>query len=199
MGQQYEAIDDGLRTFIERQPVFFVATAPSGDSGHVNLSPKGLQLLRVLGPRELAYLDCVGSGVETIAHLRENGRITLMFCAFEGAPKIVRCYGSGEVIEPRDAPFPLLQPLFGTVPGTRAIVRIRVQRIADSCGFGVPMLDYRGNRTQLTAWAQRKGEAGLDEYQRQNNAASLDGLPGLRWTESGHRQTPDTHNQGELP
>jgi pyridoxamine 5'-phosphate oxidase-like protein len=196
MGELHHEIVGALRTFIERQHVFFVATAPSGSSGHVNLSPKGLPLLRVLGPRELAYLDSVGSGVETIAHLRDNGRITLMFCAFEGAPKIVRCYGTGEVIEPQDAEFPLLAPLFGAVPGARAIVRTRVERIADSCGFGVPLFDYRSDRPQLAAWAERKGEAALQDYQRQKNATSIDGLPGLRWTHAG---TPVTQNQGELP
>jgi hypothetical protein len=119
-----------------------------------------------------------------------------MFCAFEGAPKIVRCYGTGEVIEPRDAEFPLLAPLFGAVPGARAIVRTRVERIADSCGFGVPLFDYRSDRPQLAAWAERKGEAALQDYQRQKNATSIDGLPGLRWTHAG---TPVIQNQGELP
>lgn len=183
MGKQHADLDEGLRAFIDRQHMFFVATAPSGTSGHVNLSPKGGALLRVLGPREVAYLDCVGSGVETIAHIRENRRITIMFCAFDGAPNIVRLYGTGEVIEPRDETFPLLEPLFGHRPGARAIVRVRVHRIADSCGFGVPLLDFRGERTQLTAWAERKGESALEEYQRQKNSTSIDGLPGLRWTE----------------
>jgi hypothetical protein len=183
MGKQHTEMDEGLRGFIARQHLFFVATAPSGATGHVNVSPKGANLLRVIGPREIAYLDCVGSGVETIAHLRQNGRITLMFCAFDGPPNILRLHGTGEVIEPQEQGFPLLAPLFGAVPGARAIIRIRVQRIADSCGFGVPLFAYRGGRTQLTAWAERKGEAGLQEYQRQRNSKSIDGLPGLRWTE----------------
>src|SRR5438045_9694535 len=111
MGKIHEAIDDRLRAFLERQHLFFVATAPSGDAGRVNLSPKGLEALRVLGPREVAYLDYVGSGAETIAHVRENGRITLMLCAFEGPPMILRIYGRGEVVEPQDPAFPRLREL----------------------------------------------------------------------------------------
>jgi hypothetical protein len=186
MGNLHSEITPDLRAFIDRQHVFFVATAPSGTGGHVNLSPKGLDALRVLGPREVAYLDSVGSGAETIAHLRDNGRITLMFCAFDGAPNIVRLYGTGEVIEPQDAAFTLLQPAFGEPsPGARAIVRVRVHRIADSCGFGVPMLEFRAQRPQLSAWASRKGPEGLRGYQREKNATSIDGLPALRWTEEG--------------
>ena len=133
MGKLHSEISRDLRAFIDRQPMFFVATAPSGPGGHVNLSPKGLAALRVLGPREVAYLDAIGSGAETIAHLRDNGRITVMFCAFDGAPNIVRLYGTGEVIEPQDAAFTLLQPAFGdATPGTRAIIRIRVHRIAEA-------------------------------------------------------------------
>jgi hypothetical protein len=184
MGKLHSEITRELRAFIDRQHVFFVATAPSGSAGHINLSPKGLDALRVLGPREVVYRDVVGSGAETIAHLRDNGRITLMFCAFAGAPNIVRLYGSGEAIEPQDAAFTLLQPAFGdVVPGTRAIIRIRVHRIADTCGFGVPLLDFQGHRPQLSAWASRKGDDALRDYQRQNNATSIDGLPALRWTE----------------
>ncbi len=183
MGKTHTEIDTALRAFIERQHLFFVATAPAARSGHVNLSPKGLDLIRVTGPREVAYLDCIGSGAETIAHVRENGRITLMFCAFDGSPNIVRLYGAGEVVEPQDPPFEPLLGLFGQVPGARAIIRVRVQRIADSCGFGVPLYDYRGQRSQLTAWAGKKDANGLRAYQRQKNASSLDGLPALRWTE----------------
>jgi hypothetical protein len=186
MGKLHSEITRELRAFIDRQHVFFVATAPSGPAGHVNLSPKGLDTLRVLGPHEIAYLDSVGSGAETIAHLRDNGRITLMFCAFDGAPNILRLYGTGEAIEPQDDVFTLLQPAFGDpAPGTRAIIRIRVHRIADTCGFGVPLLEFRAHRPQLSAWASRKGPEGLRDYQRQHNAASIDGLPALRWTEEG--------------
>jgi hypothetical protein len=182
MGKHDRELDDTLRAFIEKQHLFFVATAPVGSSGHINLSPKGLELLRVIGPRDVAYLDCVGSGAETIAHVRQNGRITVMFRAFDGPPNIIRLYGVGEVVEPQDLAFGPLLERFGAVPGARAIVRIRVQRIADSCGFGVPLFEYRGQRTQLAAWADRKGESALRDYQRQKNSTSIDGLPALRWT-----------------
>lgn len=184
MSKQHKALDETLQVFIEQQHVFFVATAPAGSSGHINVSPKGLQLFRILGPREVAYVDCIGSGAETIAHVRQNNRITLMFCAFEGAPNILRLYGAAEVVEPQDPAYgPLLERFGGPVPGARAIVRIRVQRIADSCGFGVPLFEYRGQRSQLTAWADRKGASALRDYQRQKNSTSIDGLPALRWTE----------------
>lgn len=176
-------ISDAQRAFIERQPLFFVATAPVAAGGHVNLSPKGLDALRVLGPREVAYLDLVGSGAETIAHVRENGRITLMFCAFEGPPTIVRLYGTGEVVEPQDPAFDLLRSLFGSGTGGRSVVRVRVHRVSDSCGFGVPLLEYRGQRAQLADWTDRKDPAALRDYQRQKNASSIDGLPALRWTD----------------
>lgn len=181
MGKVYEAIDGAVRAFIERQHVFFVATAPSAVEGHVNLSPKGLDTFRVLGPRTVAYLDHVGSGAETIAHLRDNGRITLMFCAFDGPPKIVRLHGRGEVLEPQDAAFAELRPAFATDPIGRSIVRVEVRRISDSCGFGVPRYRYEGERDQLPRWAEQRGAAGLTTYQAQKNARSLDGLPALRW------------------
>ncbi len=183
MGKLYEEIDDRLRGFIEAQHVFFVATAPAGPSGHVNLSPKGLDTFRVLGPRSVAYLDYVGSGAETIAHLRENGRITIMVCAFEGPPRILRLYGRGEVVEPRDPGFAELRSLFPSEPEARGIIRVDVTRIADSCGFGVPLYTYEGARDQLLTWAGRKGEDGLAAYQAERNAASIDGLPALRWVE----------------
>jgi hypothetical protein len=180
MGKRFDEIDDGLRAFIESQKLFFVATAPAGPDGHINLSPKGLDSLSILGPRQVAYLDYTGSGIETIAHLRENGRITIMFCAFEGAPRIVRLHGRGSIIEPQDPAFADLLPQFDPLPGVRAIIRMEVERISDSCGYGVPLYRYEGDRTQLTAWADRKGPEGLAEYRRKHNAASIDGLPGLR-------------------
>jgi hypothetical protein len=183
MGKLYDEIDDTLRAFIEAQHVFFVATAPSGSDGHVNVSPKGLDTLRVLGPRELAYLDYVGSGAETIAHLRENGRITIMVCAFEGPPKIVRCYGTGEVLEPQDAAYAQLRPLFPEEPPARSVIRIAVERIADSCGYGVPRYAYEGERTQLAKWVATKGPERLETYQVEKNVRSIDGLPALRWAE----------------
>lgn len=187
MGKSYSAIDDQLRSFMKRQHVFFVATAPSGAEGHVNCSPKGLDCLRILGPTTVAYLDYVGSGAETLAHARQNGRIVLMFCAFEGPPKIVRLHGRAQALEPEDPAFAELLRLFEPDLGVRSIFRVELDRITDSCGYGVPLLRYEGERTQLPAWEERKGEAGLRDYQRAKNAASIDGLPALRWTESGDR------------
>lgn len=184
MGKLHEAIDPKLSDFLRAQHVFFVATAPTG-GGHVNVSPKGLDGLRVLGPHEVAYLDHVGSGAETIAHVRENGRITLMFCAFDGPPKIVRLYGRGRVVEPQDAEFAALRSKFTSSSHARAVLVIAVERIADSCGYGVPLMRFEGERTQLVDSAERKGPDGLREYQREKNRTSLDGLPALRWTNDG--------------
>ena len=180
MGKTYEGIDSRIEAFITRQRMFFVATAPLAASGHVNVSPKGLDTFRILGPRDVAYLDYNGSGAETIAHLRENGRITVMFCAFDGPPNIVRVYGSGEVVEPGDATFDDLRALYPPEPQARSIIRIHVERVSDSCGFGVPRFTLDGDRTQLGDWAERKGPEGLAVYQRDNNARSIDGLPALR-------------------
>jgi hypothetical protein len=183
MGKIYDQLDDALRAFIERQHVFFVATAPTGDQGHVNCSPKGLDSLRVIGPRTVAWLDFVGSGAETIAHLRENGRIVVMFCAFDGPPKIVRLHGRGTVVEPAAPEFtPLLARFRPPEIGLRSIIRVDVERISDSCGYGVPQLRFESERTQLPAWAERKGSDGLRQYQVERNAASIDGLPALEWT-----------------
>ena len=182
MGAIYVDIDQAMREFVERQHVFFVASAPSGGDGHVNCSPKGLDTLRILGPRSIAYLDFVGSGAETIAHLRQNGRIVVMLCAFEGPPRIVRFHGRGRVLEPGAAEFAALLAHF-TPPelGVRSIVQVEIDRIADSCGYGVPRLRFEGERTQLPAWAERKGGEALIEYQRTKNASSIDGLPALAW------------------
>lgn len=184
MGKVHESIDDRVRAFIEAQKVFFVATAPLDEAGHINLSPKGLDALRVLGPRTVAYLDHVGSGAETIAHLRENGRIVLMWCAFEGPPMILRAHGHGEVLEPADAAYVRLRGLFPSEPAGRAIIRVEIERLSDSCGFGVPLYVFSSQRSQLPAWAERKGEAGLMGYQREKNRLSIDGLPALRWTDA---------------
>ena len=181
MGKVFEQIDSKLEAFIRAQQMFFVATAPLNPGGHLNLSPKGLDTLRVLGPRSLVYLDYVGSGAETIAHLRENGRIIVMLCAFQGPPRIVRLYGAGEVLEPFDPEFDGLRALFPAEPIGRSIIRIAIDRIADSCGFGVPLYSFEGHRSQLSNWASRKGAEGLLEYQRRNNRRSVDGLPALRW------------------
>jgi predicted pyridoxine 5'-phosphate oxidase superfamily flavin-nucleotide-binding protein len=184
MGKVNHVIDPVCRAFIEKQHVFFVATAPSGSDGHVNLSPKGLDTFRVLDERTVAYLDFVGSGAETIAHLGDNGRIVLMFCAFDGPPNIVRLHGRGETIERPDARFGLLRmnfPASNGVDAARAIIVVRVSRASHSCGYGVPLYAYEGERPQLEAWSERKGPDGIDRYQREKNAVSLDGLPGLRW------------------
>jgi predicted pyridoxine 5'-phosphate oxidase superfamily flavin-nucleotide-binding protein len=181
MSASYESIDERLQRFIEAQRMFFVATAPTDGDGRLNLSPKGLDTFRVLDPHTVAYLDFVGSGVETIAHLRENGRVTVMFCAFDGPPNIVRLYGRGEAVEPADPRFEGLAKRFPAGPGVRAVILIRVERASDSCGYGVPLYEYQGERTALGAWAEKKGHEGLLEYQRTRNAASIDGLPGLRW------------------
>ena len=182
MGKVHEFIDDRIRAFIEAQQMFFVATAPLDASGHLNLSPKGLDTLRIVGPQTLVYLDYVGSGSETIAHLRQNGRIVLMWCAFAGPPNIVRVHGRGEVIEPPDPAFDGLRGLFPTTaPGVRSVIRIAVERVGDTCGFGVPLYEYTGQRSQLAKWAEHKGTDGLEQYQRDKNRVSVDGLPSLRW------------------
>jgi len=179
MGKVFEGIDEKLATWIGAQRLFFVATAPR-EGGLVNLSPKGQGSLAVLGPKNVAYLDLVGSGAETLAHLRENARITLMLCAFEGLPRIVRLYGRGEVVEPGDAGFDALAEHFPRYSSTRSVIHVALTRIADSCGYGVPLYQYKGERSQLGEWAERKGPEGLRAYQLERNRESLDGLPALR-------------------
>jgi hypothetical protein len=179
MGKVFDGIDEKLAAWIGAQRMFFVASAPR-DGGHVNLSPKGLDSFVVLGPHSVAYLDVVGSGAETVAHLRENGRITLMLCAFEGLPRIVRLYGRGEAVEPGDADFAALAARFPRYPSTRCVIRVALTRVADSCGYGVPLFEYKGERSQIADWAERKGPEGLRAYQLERNRESLDGLPALR-------------------
>ena len=180
MGKLFDEIDERNAEWIRGQRVFFVATAPLAGDGHVNLSPKGLESFAILGPREVAYVDFVGSGIETAAHLRENGRIVFMFCAFEGPPRILRLHGRGEVVEPGDPEWDSLARRLPRHPQARAIVRARLTRIADSCGYAVPLHRYEAERTQLPDWAERKGEPGLRAYVEEHGARSLDGLPGLR-------------------
>lgn len=179
MGKIYERIDDTLRAFIEKQHVYFVATAPLSAEGHVNLSPKGLDSFRILDDHTVAWLDLVGSGIETVAHLKENGRIVIMFCAFEDAPKIVRLHGTGEVIEPYHSEFDSLLQHFPDHGPPRCIIRIRCERISDSCGFGVPLYEFQGHRSQLSAWVEKKGSDGLEEYQKKHNSQSIDALNGI--------------------
>jgi hypothetical protein len=185
MSGVFAAIDGHIREFIEAQRMFFVGSAPLDREGHVNVSPKGRDSFRILGPATVAYLDYTGSGVETIAHLTENGRIVVMFCAFEGPPHIIRLHGRGKVIAPQDAEFPALLALFEPDPGVRAIIRIDIDRISGSCGYAVPRYRYDGQRTQLGEWASRKGEDGLRKYRREKNATSIDGLPALQFREEG--------------
>jgi Pyridoxamine 5'-phosphate oxidase len=179
MGKKHPAIEGPIREFIERQKMFFVATSPLDAEGHLNLSPKGLDTFRILGPQTVAYLDLTGSGIETAAHVRENGRIVLMFCAFEGPPKILRLRGRGRAVEPRDGEFAGLRAHFPEFGGVRAIVVVELTEISDSCGYGVPLYRYEGERDQYGAWAGKLGEQGIEIYQREHNARSLDGLPGL--------------------
>ena len=179
MGKAHEQITDELAVWIGRQRLFFVATAPLSGDGLLNCSPKGGDSFRILDPSTVAYQDLTGSGVETVAHLRENGRMVIMFCAFEGPPQIVRLHGTGEPLFPSDAGFPALDALFPPNIGTRAIVRLKVRRVSSSCGYAVPLFDYRGDREMLDKWAEGKGPARLDAYRREKNARSIDGLPGL--------------------
>ena len=179
MAAVFDTLDDSLREFIRRQQMFFVATAPLSAEGLVNLSPKGLDSLRILDELTLVYADLTGSGVETIAHLKENGRIVLMFCVFEGTPKIVRLHGQGEVVERSHDDFEQLQQMFPRYTGLRSFIRIKCQRISDSCGWGVPVYEFRKQRTQLTAWADNQGKESIAEFQQDINAKSIDGLPGI--------------------
>ena len=184
MGRTHAQIDDKLAAWISAQPVFFVATAPLAGDGHVNVSPKGLAgTFAVLGPRQVAYLDLTGSGVETIAHLQENGRVTLMWCAFTGAPRIVRVQGRGRAVLPDDDGFGALLARF---PGTehlrvglRSIIVVDADRVGDSCGYAVPRMELVGDRDQLVTWADRKGRDGIAEYWAEKNVTSVDGLPGI--------------------
>jgi pyridoxamine 5'-phosphate oxidase-like protein len=168
MGKVHASIDEKLGAWIGRQRLFFVATAPSA-GGHVNVSPKGpIDSLRIVDGQTLEYVDYVGSGAETIAHLRDNGRICLMLCDFEGPPRIVRLHGRGEVV-----------PAADVADGTRGVIRVHVERIADSCGYGVPLMEYVGERPQREAWLANKGPDGVRDYVAEKNAVSIDGLPAV--------------------
>ena len=180
MGTVYEAIDDKLHAWISKQPMFFVGTAPLGADGHVNVSPKGMGgTFAVLGPHRVAYLDYFGSGAETVAHLRENGRIVIMFCAFEGPPKIVRLHGRGRVVLPPGPEFASLRAEFAKerTHAQRSIIVVDLDRVADSCGYSVPRLDYVADRDILDLHQTKKPASYYDEYWDVKNAASIDGLP----------------------
>jgi hypothetical protein len=175
MAKFYDSITPDLRSFIERQHVFFVASA-TADS-HINLSPKGQDTLRVLDERTVIYLDLVGSGNETAAHMKADGRLTIMFCSFEENPLIVRLFGRGRVVTPRDEEYAELHEPFNKFPGERQIIVLDVEKAQSSCGFGVPRYDLVAPRSKITEWAIGKGETALKEYQRRYNARSMDGLP----------------------
>ncbi|MEM6284292.1 MAG: pyridoxamine 5'-phosphate oxidase family protein [Chloroflexota bacterium] len=177
MAKVHEHITDDFKTWIEAQPMFFVASAPLSADGHVNLSPKGMDCLRVLDEHTVAYLDLTGSGNETSAHLRENGRITLMWCAFEGPPRILRLYGRGRIVLPDTPEWDELAPLFTLMPGARQIVVNEVMRVQTSCGFAVPLMTYESDRDTLIKYAENKGPDGMVDYRKEKNMTSIDGLP----------------------
>jgi predicted pyridoxine 5'-phosphate oxidase superfamily flavin-nucleotide-binding protein len=185
MSKVHERIDPRLREFIERQHVFFVATAPSDPAGHVNVSPKGIGgTFAVIDDSTVAYLDITASGAETIAHLRDNGRITLMFCSFEGPPNVVRLHGHGRLVTVYDDEFAGLLTMFDEHRGARAVVIVDVERVSDSCGYGVPLLAHVGERDLLPAYMERKGAAGQAEYRRLKNTVSIDGLAAFDYDEA---------------
>jgi hypothetical protein len=189
MAKVFEGIDDHLREWIGRQALFFVGTAPLAADGHVNVSPKGpIETLRVLDDHTLAYLDMIGSGAETVAHLRENGRIVVMLCAFEGPPRILRLHGTGRIVPAGDPEFAGLleradfEDPHPVTEARRAVIVVDVDRAADSCGYGVPLMEYEGERPHMQAWAEKKMRVGpdaIEDYKAEKNSVSLDGLPAL--------------------
>lgn len=178
MGRAFDTITDSMQAFIERQHVFFVGTAPSA-GGRVNLSPKGYDAFRILGPNQVCYLDLTGSGAETIAHVRDNGRITFMFCAFEGKPNIVRLYGTARVISRRDAEFEEFDHRFGDHPGARSVIVADIDRTSNSCGYSVPFMDFVGDRERLNDHWAEKSPDDMDAYWAKKNTTSIDGLPAV--------------------
>ena len=179
MGTVFESIDEAMASWIANQKMFFVATAPLSGDGLVNCSPKGLDTFRVLDPLTVAYLDFTGSGIETVAHIKENERIVIMFCAFEGPPKIIRLHGKGKFHDLESPRFAELEPQFGSQAGVRGVIEISVTRIADSCGWAVPKYEFVEDRETLTNSAIKQGVDGLIDYRKLKNSSSLDGLPGF--------------------
>ncbi len=177
MAKCFDRITDELQAFIAAQQMFFVATAPLSPTGHVNVSPKGLDSFRVLSPHRVAYRDLTGSGNETSAHLQENGRITFMFCAFQGEPKILRLYGQGRTVLPDQPEWEGLVEVFPAIAGTRQIIVADIERVQTSCGFAVPLYEYVDQRDVLVNWAEKKGKPGVTQYWREKNQISIDGLP----------------------
>jgi len=173
----FEQLNDSLRTFIGEQHMFFTASAP-GSGGRINLSPKGIDTLRIIDDSTIAYLDLTGSGNETAAHINDNGRLTIMLCAFTGAPKILRLYGTGRAVQQNATDWEQLRALFpANIPGVRQIITLAIESVQTSCGFGVPIYEYTGQRETLIEWAEKKGDDRLADYQREKNAISIDGLP----------------------
>ena len=177
MAQFFDTITDDLRAFIEKKRMIFVDTATLNAAGHINLSPKGYNTFRILSPNQVAYLDLTGSGSETSAHLLENGRITFMFCAFDGPANIARLFGRGRAVVPDTPEWDALIPNFEMIPGARQIIVADIYQTQTSCGYGVPLYEYEGDRPTLIKWAENKGEDGLTAYHAEKNAESLDGLP----------------------
>ncbi|MEO5959448.1 MAG: pyridoxamine 5'-phosphate oxidase family protein [Opitutaceae bacterium] len=176
MAKLFPQLTAALIAFIESQKIFFVGSAPH--AGRVNVSPKGLETFRVLHPARVGYLDATGSGNETAAHLLENARVTFMFCAFDGAPLILRLYGRGRAVHPRDAEWAGLRPCFGPpLSGERQLIVAEIENVQTSCGFGVPLFDYEGQRSLLPAKAEKRGPAGVAAYWAEKNLRSIDGLP----------------------
>ncbi|NJN85424.1 MAG: pyridoxamine 5'-phosphate oxidase family protein [Leptolyngbyaceae cyanobacterium SL_7_1] len=185
MAKFYPELTDSLQRFIGEQKLFFTATAPT--NGRVNLSPKGIDTFRCLDRQTVAYLDLTGSGNETSAHLQENGRITLMFCSFGESPLILRIYGQGEVVRSHHPQWQTLYPHFSPTPGERQIIVIQVQSAQTSCGHGVPVYEFQRDREEMIRWAEKKGEAGLQQYWHDKNQVSIDGLPtGIGQTNLDH-------------
>ena len=180
MGKLFEYLTPELQAWLAEQRVFFVATAPLEQKDHINCSPKGGDTFRIIGERQVAYVDLTGSGIETIAHLQENARIVMMFCAFSGSPKIVRLHGRGEVLYPGDSDFISLMKRFADHTGVRAIIRVTLTRISDSCGHGVPLMNYVADRDLIEKWSTTKGPQGLAEYRAAKNNASIDGIQGYK-------------------
>jgi hypothetical protein len=177
MSSFHDSIREQEKAFIAKQKMFFVATAPLGRDTHINLSPKGCDSFRVLSPNRVAYMDLVGSGNETSAHLLENGRITFMFCSYDGPPNILRLYGNGRSVLPGDDEWAELSGLFDLRTYTRQIIVADIHKIQNTCGYSVPLYTYTGERTQAQQWAEKKGVAGIEEYKREKNRVSIDGLP----------------------
>ena len=175
MGSRYSEIREADKAFMEKQHMFFVATAT--DTSTINLSPKGRDTLRILSPNRVAWLNLTGSGNETSAHVQHDGRITIMYCAFEDKPQILRLYGRANIVHTHDKQWKKLVGLFDETPTTRQIVDCEITLVQRSCGFGVPFMEYRGNRPNMEIWAERRGPEGIQQYWKEKNRESIDGIP----------------------